>query len=914
MIEFIDLSGKWSLELDEKLEGKTPPFSDSIMLPNSTSNAKKGKFNYKREKDYLTDTYYFEGWAWFSKEVDFTRAVGKNAFIFLERTRITTLYIDGKEVGTYDSLVSPHIYNITDYVTEGIHTVTVRVANFGYRTGGGHLTSADTQTNWNGIIGRLELQIFDKTYVENVFVESDIHSKTLHIKADVVGESSGTVTVSAVGFDGPKAKNDQIIPPCDYEYKDGKIDVIYQMGENAYLWDEYRPYLYNLSVSIGDDTYSTIVGLREFKTDGDKFTINGKKTFLRGKHDGLIFPKTGFMPTDVSEWLRVMSISIDYGMNHYRYHTCCPPEAAFTAADMLGIYMEPELPFWGTICAKDEDGYNEVEQDFLIEEGFKMMKFFGNHPSYCMMSLGNELWGSPTRLNDIIGYFKAEDTRHLYTQGSNNFQFFPSVLENDDFFCGVRLSKDRLIRGSFAACDAPLGHIQTRKPATDMCYDSIIHPTVCSENNTTDSDETVQIQYGTTVKTVKASEADAGFIPKVPIITHEIGQYETYPDFDEIKKYTGSLKPNNFEIFKENMEAAGLGHLAKDFFNASGKLSVACYKEEMEAVFRSRLLGGFHILDIQDFSGQGTALVGVLDAFMDQKGICSPKEWRKFCSDAVLLGKFDSYTYEAGNKFKSHIELAYYRNYSIDSKNLTWELKCSCGKTIAKGIETIHQTDGQNYIDICDIEITLPEVDTVRTVELILNIEGTDIQNSYKIWVFPIIKSVDISGAYIFESAESPEAERLLSQGKTILIVPDFEKLNENDFIQGFYCQDFWCYPMFSTISKMMNKELPVGTMGLLIDNTHPALSQFPSETFSTEQWWEIVENSKSEILDSCYEDKKFIVRTIDNFERNHQLGMLYEYERSGGKVVVCNCDFDKLSKCAAGRQFIKSVIDYCKK
>ena len=233
MIEFIDLSGEWSLELDEKLEGKTPPFSDSIMLPNSTSNAKKGKFNYKREKDYLTDTYYFEGWAWFSKEVDFTRAVGKNAFIFLERTRITTLYIDGKEVGTYDSLVSPHIYDITDYVTEGIHTVTVRVANFGYRTGGGHLTSADTQTNWNGIIGRLELQIFDKTYVENVFVESDIHSKTLHIKADVVGESSGTVTVSAVGFDGPKAKNDQMISPCDYEYKDGKIDITYQMGENA---------------------------------------------------------------------------------------------------------------------------------------------------------------------------------------------------------------------------------------------------------------------------------------------------------------------------------------------------------------------------------------------------------------------------------------------------------------------------------------------------------------------------------------------------------------------------------------------------------------------------------------------------------------------------------------------------------
>lgn len=913
MIEFIDISGEWSLELDEKMEGKTLPFSDSIMLPNSTSNAKKGKLNENRETGFLTDTHLFEGWAWFSKEIDFSRAVGKNAFIFFERTRISTLFIDGKEAGTQDSLVSPHIYDITDYISDGIHTVTVKVSNVGYKTGGGHLTSADTQTNWNGIVGRMELQIFDKTYVKNVFVESDIHTKSLHIKADVVGEDNGTVSVSAVGFDGPKAKNEQVIAPCDYEYSDGIIDVIYEMGEDAYLWDEYRPYLYNLSISIGNDIYSTVVGLREFKTDGDKFTVNGKKTFLRGKHDGMIFPKTGFMPTDVAGWLRVMSISQDYGMNHYRYHTCCPPEAAFTAADMLGIYMEPELPFWGTIAAEGEEGYNEAEQEFLIEEGFRMMNTFGNHPSYCMMSLGNELWGSTERLNDIIGGFKAKDTRHLYTQGSNNFQFFPSVLENDDFFCGVRLSGDRLIRGSYAMCDAPLGHVQTRKPATDMSYDSLIHPKMSIGENKASADGTVQIQYGTTMKTVKASEADAGFIPKVPIVTHEIGQYETYPDFDEIQKYTGSLKAGNFEIFKERLERAGMGHLAKDFFMASGRLAVACYKEEMEAVFRSRLLGGFQILDIQDFSGQGTALVGVLDAFMDEKGICSPKEWREFCSDAVLLGKFDSYTYESGNNFKAHVELSYYRNYSIDSKLLKWELKCSCGSIIAQGNETIRQADGQNYIDICDIDVELPEVDCVRTVELILKIEGTEIQNSYRIWVFPKVESVDITGTYIFESVNSPGAGELLAQGKTILVVPDLEKLNESDFIQGFYCQDFWCYPMFRSISEMMNKPLPVGTMGLLIDNAHPALSQFPSEVFSTEQWWEIVENSKSEILDNAYEDKKFIVRTIDNFERNHQLGMLYEYEKDGGKVVVCNCDFEKLSQSIAGRQFIKSVVDYCR-
>ncbi len=913
MIDFIDLSGEWSFELDEKMEGKALPFSDSISLPNSTSNAKKGKYNEKRETGSLTDTYKFEGWAWFSKEVDLSRAVGKNAFIFFERTRISTLFIDGKKVGSFDSLVSPHVYDITDYISEGIHTVTVRVSNVGYKTGGGHLTSPDTQTNWNGIVGRIELQIFDKTYVKNVFVQSDIKTKTVRIKADVAGEECGRVKVWAVGFDGPKAKNDQVVNPCEYEYSNGKIDVTYEMGKNAYLWDEYRPYLYNISVSIGDDTYSSVIGLREFKTDGDKFTVNGRKVFLRGKHDGMIFPKTGFMPTDVAGWLRVMSKSYDYGMNHYRFHTCCPPEAAFIAADMLGIYMEPEIPFWGTIAAKGEDGYNEEEQEFLIDEGFRMMREFGNHPSYCMMSLGNELWGSTERLNEIIGGFKSADSRHLYTQGSNNFQFFPSVLENDDFFCGVRLSSDRLIRGSYAMCDAPLGHVQTNKPATDVSYDNLIHPTVAMGENKASGEETVQIQYGTTMKTVKASEANSGFIPEVPIVTHEIGQYETYPDFDEIDKYTGSLKAKNFEIFRERLENAGMGHLAKDFFKASGRLAVSCYKEEMEAVFRSRLLGGFQILDIQDFSGQGTALVGVLDAFMDEKGICSPKQWREFCSDAVLLGRFSSYTFESGESFNAHIELAYYRNYSIDSKTLYWQLKCSCGSIIADGKETIVQSEGQNYIDVCDISVELPDTDEVRTIEFSMQINETDINNSYKIWLFPRVESVDINGVYLFESADSPEAEKLLKNGKTVLIVPDSKKLSGSDYVQGFYCQDFWCYPMFRSISEMMKKPLPVGTMGLLIDNKHPILSQFPCDFCSTEQWWEIVENSKSEILDNAYEDKRFIVRTIDNFERNHQLGMLYEYEKDGGKVVVCNCDFDKLSESVAGKQFIKSVLDYCR-
>ena len=211
------------------------------------------------------------------------------------------------------------------------------------------------------------------------------------------------------------------------------------------------------------------------------------------------------------------------------------PDAAFTAADVLGIYMEPELPFWGTIAAPGEEGYNEAEQNYLIELGDKMLDTFGNHPSFVMFSLGNELWGSPERLGEILRHYKERDSRHLYTQGCNNFQHFPLMVPEDDYYVGVRLSKERLLRGSFGMCDAPLGHVQTERPSTMHQYDDVIFPKQTEGEDASDTEE-IEIQYGTGVKKVQVSKTAGGLIPTKPVVTHEIGQYEVYPDFREIDK------------------------------------------------------------------------------------------------------------------------------------------------------------------------------------------------------------------------------------------------------------------------------------------------------------------------------------------------------------------------------------------
>lgn len=895
MINKIDLCGAWELALDYDCKGENIQYSEYINLPNTTSNARKGKPNNKRETGYLTDTYKFEGWAWFRRMID-TSAMDCSALeLFLERTRITEVFVDGRSLGVQESFVAPHVYDLTEYIGTGEHELVIKVANVGYKTGGGHMTSPDTQTNWNGIVGRIELIGYGKAHCKNVVLKTDISSMTVSVTADIVGAEEGSAVISQLGF-----RDGMILgQPAKFAFSNGKLEAVYKLSAESRLWSEFDPVLYELCIDIDGDKSRHIFGIREFGTDGGKFTINGKKTFLRGKHDGLIFPKTGFAPCDVDEWLRVMEISRSFGINHYRFHTCCPPEAAFVAADMLGIYMEPQLPFWGTICAADEENYNAEEQQFLIDEGFAMLREFGNHPSFCMMSMGNELWGSKERINEIMGMYKSIDDRHLYTQGSNNFQWFPNVVENDDFFVGVRLAKDRLIRGSYAMCDAPLGHIQTDKPAANHSYDSVIRPQKHADSAEVSEDGTVQIQFGTTMKKVKASDADADFIPEIPIVTHEIGQFETYPNFDEIEKYTGSIKARNFEIFRERLEEKGLGHLAKDYFYCSGQLAKACYKEEMESVFRSELLGGFQILDIQDFSGQGTALVGMLDAFMDNKGIIAPEEWREFCNDALVQAVFDSYTPLSASSFDIGIRVVNFRPDSLKGKNVSWSLK-------AEDFEkngSIHITEDGNYFSAEHFTVELPSVDKITRAELSLCIDGTDIRNHYELEIIPNVSEVDAD--CIFTEINGKAEEMLRAGGIVILF-----KQSENS-IEGFYCQDFWCYPMFAGISRMMEKPEPVGTMGLVIENDHHALAGFDSKRYSTPAWWDIVQNSRCEILDGNADGKHVIVRMIDNFERNHDLALVYEYDCMGGKVVVCSSDIEKLKQSAEGRVFIRSLTDY---
>lgn len=852
----IDLSGQWQVKLDaEKQETMPQAYPETMMLPGTTSAAGLGMPNPAKETGCLTDAYRFEGAVWFMRTFTAGDWTGEQTMLTLERTRKTTVYLDGRPIGHQESLCTPHRYFLPP-VHAGEHTLVIRVDNTDYLTRGGHLTSPDTQSNWNGITGEISLTVAH-TLLTDLTVRPDLRRGCLRVHGHIIGAPDGVAGIVLPG------QMEHLLP-----YRRGVLDGECPLKGNEAFWDEAHPEIHTISIDLDGDVYETTFGLRDVRTLGRRLLINGRETFLRGKVDNLLYPKTGYTPTDVASWMTILGIAKEYGINHYRYHTACPPDAAFTAADLLGVYMAPELPFWGTVAEEGEEGYDERERDFLFQEGFRILREYGHHPSFLWLSLGNELWGSKDVLNRMMRAYREADDTKLYSSGANNYQFVPDVLDEENVFVGVRLGRERLIRGSYAMCDAPQGIVQTTAPESASNYDASIVPETLGQSGEAGK---VQIQYGTGVKEVDAQSADA-LIPDVPVISHEVGQYVFYPDFSEIPHYTGPLKPRNIEAMRENLERAGLYGEHEAFFRQTGHLAVDCYKREIETLLRSREVSGFQLLDLQDYTGQGTALVGVLNAMMENKGLISAEEWREFCAGTVVLGEFASFTGMMGEDIRFDVQIS-----ECDPEKQHTCIRC----TLMDGERELYACDvapGARHGRLTDaVSVTFPaecyrdamqERITRLTVALTLA-DGT--RNHYPIWLIPPVdiritrEGIEKDGRMVaFVSAEEK------ADGAAI-VVPSAEGQ-----LPAEYCTDFWCYPMFRSISESMGKPVPIGTMGLSIDTASPLLKRFAQEDYTTPVWYAILQTAHVQRLPA---DIHPAVQMIDNTERCARLGILYQQD-----------------------------------
>ncbi len=914
--EQIDLSGTWKFQLDSANVGINEKWfdenlSDSVQLPGTTDENKKGIFLDEKAVDRLSRVWYWKGAAWYQKALNIPENwTGKNVKLLLERTKDTHVWLDDSYCGYENTLSAWQYFDLSRAISPGRHRITILIDNAKLPpVGPSHAVDERTQTNWNGIVGRMELQATDPVWIDEVKVYPDVKNNRARVRVKIGNKSEvaaeGRLMVRAESRNTGKPEKFKTQKEKTEAITDGKVvEFTYNFEKAAPLWDEFDPALIRLSLTLstkaGGKKYSHTkqvdFGMREFKREGKYLTNNGKRVYLRGRIDCANYPITGYPLMDKESWLKLFRQLKSYGINHWRFHSWCPPDEAFTAADETGVYLQPELPnkrsgmdkksmddeaalkmYNADYLKVDAARINMTLKEYLQKEGELIFSHFGNHPSFVMFTLGNEL-GRNEAMFELVAHFKKTDPRRLYAQGSNNMSWEPSFAEGDDFWVTAYSSANvKEVRGSYAAVSFTKGidkpHIEFSPPSTLHTY------TKALENI------------------------------NVPLIGHETGQFQVSPDFKDIPKFTGVTRARNYELFRDRLKNANMLDQADDFVRASGKLAVICYREDIEAALRTPDFAGFQLLDIQDFPGQGTALVGILNDFMESKGLITPEKWSRFCCEVVPLLKMKKYTWTSGESFTGDIAIAHYGKEDFKDAVTSWKVLNNKGETLSEGKFILPVITRGKLNEIGEISFPLNSLTEAGKFTVEISVEGTKYKNGYEIWVYPDSINTTVPDSILIAERLDQKTKKYLKNGGRAIIFPDHKKLTQ--CINGAFQTDFWCYPMFARAAKNQGIEPAPGSLGFICNPESPLFQYFPTEFHSNWQWWHLVKNCKPIILDETPADYKPMVQTIDNFDRNHKLGMIFETRYGKGSLLVCAIDLLNLQDKPEARQLFYSMLKY---
>ncbi|MCG6189546.1 sugar-binding domain-containing protein [Maribellus maritimus] len=895
----IDLSGEWQFRMDPKDQGIDEHWfekelSETVLLPGSmVENGKGYDITLETEwiggvqnPDWIKDPNYapyvdqddirfpywlqpekkFTGAAWYIKKVTIPDTwEGKTAKLKLERPHWESqVWINGQWVEMQNSLAVPHVFDISGFFKTGENTIAIRIDNRIKEIDPGqnsHSISDHTQSNWNGIVGNILLEAKGNIIIENVEVFPDVASKTTEIKATVNNRTTEIQKVDINAFAILKSSGKKLeTEEAEFTLSPGKniVSMNYLLGDDALLWDEFNPNVYRLDLALKSgeesDQASVDFGLREFGVDGTRFAINGRPVFLRGTLECAIFPLTGYPSTDTDYWRKIYTAVKDHGLNHVRFHSWCPPEAAFEVADEMGVYLQVECSSWANESTQLGSGF-PIDQ-YIWDESKRIVEKYGNHPSFVMMAYGNEP-GGPNHikfLTDFVSYWKEEDNRRVYTSAAG----WPAIEVNQ--------------------------------------YHDIPHPRIQGwgeELNSIINSEAPTTSYDWSDKVTKDG---------TPVVSHEIGQWCVYPNFKEIEKYSGVLKPKNFEIFRESLEAHHMGQLADSFLLASGKLQALCYKADIEAALRTPGFAGFQLLDLHDFPGQGTALVGVLDPFWEEKGYISPEEYRRFCNTTVPLARLEKRIFNEGETMTAKIEVAHFGEHLLNAATPSWHITRD-SEIVARG--TLEQRDIPvgNGILLGKVVYEFQRENTPR--KLTLKVEVGGYENSWDIWVYPENEAKETETIRIVEKLNTSTIDYLENGGKVLLNLGKGKVTHEMGGEVGVgFSSIFW-----NTAWTLGQKP---HTLGILCNPDHPALHLFPTEYHSNWQWWDAMSHADAIQLDSFPTELKPIVQIVDDWVTNRRLALLFEAKVGKGKLLISGIDLhSELETRPEARQLLFSLKNY---
>jgi len=841
--------------------------------------------------------------AWYQRDIEIPHDWhSRRTGVYLERVNWESrLWLNDKLIGTNNSLCTPHEFDL-GVLPPGKYRLTVRVDNrmlLPYRPDA-HSISDSLGQSWNGIVGKIELRSTPLVWLDDIQVYPRIASRLVTVKGRVCNLTGKKGTGSLIATATPVQQSQKLTPTKNptpeirkniaWDESGASFEFDLPLGEDALLWDEFAPGLYQLALElIPDDgfpntdcasrfTHQVTFGLREFRAADRGFAINGRPTHLRGTHHGGDFPITGYPPCDVEYWRKLFATCKEWGLNHVRFHSFCPPEAAFEAADELGLYIQLEPGMWNTFNP------STPMEEMIYAETARIIKFYGNHPSFVLFSPSNEPKG---RWRDVLpqwaAHCRARDPRRLYTTGTGfTDPDAPGPLDNVDY-CVTQRFGQRRVRGESG-------------------------------------------WFGRDYR-------NALFNVTVPVVTHELGQWCVYPDFDVVKKFTGYLRPGNYEIFRDSARATGLLDLNKQFARASGRFQLACYKEEIEANLRTPGLAGFQLLDLHDYIGQGTALVGVLDPFWEQKGYVAAIEWRMFCSETVPLARLTSRVFTTADKLETELEVAHYGPAPLTNAIVTWRVEDACGKAVAEGESLQGRIQIGRNTSLGKIELDLDKLPAPAAYKFIVQVETADGSqnpsggaahavasprrpnrfgssaspaqaiaiNNWRFWVFSA-RAHNTTPPDVLVTRSWDEAETRLAKGGKVLFVPRTADLA-------------WFSPPLAEVPSFWNRLMnPQWTrmLGLWCNTNHPALAKFPTADHCDWQWIELVRNTRAINISPLPRRLKPIVAAIDDWNRNWRLATIFEAKVRRGKLLVCSFDIvNDLETRPVARQLRRSLLDY---
>ena len=838
----VDLSGEWEVR-GKGLKG-------IVRLPGTLADAKLGRHmteedwrttNDVPQKGALMREYQYLGEAVYTRKVTLSEAdCARPAEMFLERVMWKSeVTFDGRPLGMRDSLATPHVRPIpADLMTPGEHTISIAVDNSNrYRfSRWAHSYGPAMQSVWHGVIGRMEIREANALRDVRIFAAAGERAFSFEAPADFE-PSAKTVSVPGLRVAG--------LEKASSPYRSGLALVKVRLAGTPESWSEFHPRLYRLELLDGKTGFRIghRFGFRTYARQGRTLLVNGVKTFLRGNVDNCNFALTGSPAMTKPEWIRIFRTMRDEdGINAVRFHTWTPPEAAFEAADELGIYLMPEANVWVDAAFKslpeapDHVGYGCPIDGFVRYELDQITAAYGNSPSFLSLAIGNELgktnWDEAAKMIDAK---KADDPRRLYFVCTAR-----EISSADDITVTHRVPKLGRAREVF-------------KPSTDWDYESI---------------------YGRT---------------ELPTIAHEIGQWPVYPMWDFLGKFTGVLRPWNISRHLTTAEKNNAVRFNRLYHEASAKTSRLIYKDEVESFLRTPSCAGVELLNIQDFTGQGEALVGWRDPFYDLKpGFARLPAFNTIWDVTNYLARLEKYEWTEDEAFAAGLEI----------RNL--------GEVpIAAGAVVSYAVDGRKTDIVLSAPIAAGEVGRVADVKVAsagtLGVGRHELRfgsNAWSFWVFP--QEIAVSPPLdVTLTADPVLARKKLAEGRTVVFTGQGRRGNRDTFKSVYW-----------TGSKTWNWVPPLAcTLGTYVFKDHPALAGFPTDDWADWQWYHLVEGARIYEISDVPESFRPITLSVNDFHFSYFSSSLFEVRVGKGRLVACGYPIE--ARTPAAKRLRASLFDY---